>query len=163
MRCFRAPLPDGPASTARWPTVEALLPYVASMGFDVLYLPPIHPIGEVERKGPNNRAGAGPDDPGSPWAIGSREGGHKAVHPRLGTLADFRRLLAGADALGIEIALDIAFQCAPDHPYVREHPEWFLKRPGRLGPVCGESAEEVPGHLSRSSSSATTGGGSGRS
>ena len=109
--------------------LEALLPYVASMGFDVLYLPPIHPIGEVERKGPNNRAGAGPDDPGSPWAIGSREGGHKAVHPRLGTLEDFRRLLASAGALGIEIALDIAFQCAPDHPYVREHPEWFLKRP----------------------------------
>jgi starch synthase (maltosyl-transferring) len=109
--------------------VEALLPYVASMGFDVLYLPPIHPIGEVERKGPNNRTGASPDDPGSPWGIGSHEGGHKSVHPRLGTLADFRRLLASAGALGIEIALDIAFQCAPDHPYVREHPEWFLKRP----------------------------------
>jgi starch synthase (maltosyl-transferring) len=109
--------------------LEALLPYVASMGFDVLYLPPIHPIGEVERKGQNNRVGASPDDPGSPWAIGSREGGHKAVHPRLGTLEDFRRLLASAGALGIEIALDIAFQCAPDHPYVREHPEWFLKRP----------------------------------
>jgi len=109
--------------------VEALLPYVASMGFDVLYLPPIHPIGEIERKGPNNRPGAAADDPGSPWAIGSREGGHKAVHPRLGTLEDFRRLLASAGALGIEIALDIAFQCAPDHPYVREHPEWFLKRP----------------------------------
>jgi starch synthase (maltosyl-transferring) len=108
---------------------EALLPYVASMGFDVLYLPPIHPIGEIERKGPNNRVGAGPDDPGSPWAIGSREGGHKAVHPRLGTLEDFRRLLASAGALGLEVALDIAFQCAPDHPYVREHPEWFLKRP----------------------------------
>ncbi len=109
--------------------VETLLPYVASMGFDVLYLPPIHPIGEVERKGPNNRSGASPADPGSPWAIGSREGGHKAVHPRLGTLADFRRLLASAGALGLEIALDIAFQCAPDHPYVGEHPEWFLKRP----------------------------------
>jgi starch synthase (maltosyl-transferring) len=109
--------------------VEALLPYVASMGFDVLYLPPIHPIGQVERKGPNNRTGAAPGDPGSPWAIGSREGGHKDVHPRLGTLADFRRLLASAGALGLEIALDIAFQCAPDHPYVREHPEWFQKRP----------------------------------
>jgi starch synthase (maltosyl-transferring) len=109
--------------------VEALLPYVAAMGFDVLYLPPIHPIGELERKGPNNREGAAPSDPGSPWAIGSREGGHKAVHARLGTLADFRRLLASAAALDIEIALDIAFQCAPDHPYVREHPQWFLKRP----------------------------------
>ncbi|MGH8290454.1 MAG: alpha-1,4-glucan--maltose-1-phosphate maltosyltransferase [Steroidobacteraceae bacterium] len=113
--------------------VETLLPYVASMGFDVLYLPPIHPIGEVERKGPNNRTGASPGDPGSPWAIGSRQGGHKDVHPRLGTLADFHRLLASAGALGIELALDIAFQCAPDHPYVREHPEWFLKRPdGRV-------------------------------
>ena len=84
--------------------VEAHLPYVAALGFDVLYLPPIHPIGEVERKAPNNRTGASPDDPGSPWAIGSREGGHKAVHPRLGTLEDFRRLLASAGGLGIEIA-----------------------------------------------------------
>jgi starch synthase (maltosyl-transferring) len=109
--------------------VEALLPHVAAMGFDVLYLPPIHPIGEIERKGPNNRAGAAAGDPGSPWAIGSREGGHKDLHPRLGTLQDFRRLLASAEARGIEIALDIAFQCAPDHPYVREHPQWFLKRP----------------------------------
>jgi starch synthase (maltosyl-transferring) len=109
--------------------VEALLPYVAAMGFDVLYLPPIHPIGELERKGPNNRTGASPGDPGSPWAIGSRDGGHKDVHPRLGTLDDFRRLLASAGAVGLEVALDIAFQCAPDHPYVREHPEWFLKRP----------------------------------
>jgi Glycosidases len=108
---------------------EARLPYIAAMGFDVLYLPPIHPIGVTARKGRNNATTAGPDDPGSPWAIGSAEGGHKEVHPQLGTLEDFRRLVARAGELGIEIALDIAFQCSPDHPYVREHPEWFLKRP----------------------------------
>ncbi|HVY81082.1 MAG TPA: alpha-1,4-glucan--maltose-1-phosphate maltosyltransferase [Steroidobacteraceae bacterium] len=109
--------------------VEARLPYVASMGFDVLYLPPIHPIGLTERKAPNNKPGAGKNDPGSPWAIGGEGGGHKAIHPQLGTLADFRRLVARAQELGMEIALDIAFQCSPDHPYVREHPEWFLRRP----------------------------------
>lgn len=110
--------------------VEARLPYVAEMGFDILYLPPIHPIGTSYRKGPNNVLGAGPDDPGSPWAIGSSEGGHKAVHPELGTLDDFRRLVTRArDGFGIEVALDIAFQCSPDHPYVSEHPEWFKKRP----------------------------------
>jgi starch synthase (maltosyl-transferring) len=105
------------------------LPYVAEMGFDVLYLPPIHPIGRVRRKGPNNTLLAGPDDVGSPWGIGSTEGGHKAVHPDLGTLDDFRRLRVRAADLGIEIALDVAFQCAPDHPYVEQHPEWFRHRP----------------------------------
>ena len=109
--------------------VEKLLTYVASMGFDVLYLPPIHPIGMTERKGPNNRTAAEEGDPGSPWAIGNRDGGHKAIHSELGTAEDFRHLLAAAGSLGIEVALDIAFQCTPDHPYVREHPEWFLKRP----------------------------------
>jgi starch synthase (maltosyl-transferring) len=99
------------------------------MGFDVLYFPPIHPIGRVKRKGRNNALAARDDDPGSPWAIGSREGGHKAVHPQLGTLEDFRRLATSARAKGVEIALDIALQCAPDHPYVREHPEWFKRRP----------------------------------
>ncbi len=108
---------------------EARLPYIAALGFDVLYLPPIHPIGVTERKGSNNRPAASPDDPGSPWAIGSIAGGHTAIHPDLGTLEDFRRLVTRAGELGIEIALDIAFQCSPDHPYVREHPEWFLKRP----------------------------------
>jgi starch synthase (maltosyl-transferring) len=108
---------------------ERWLDYVAELGFDVLYLPPIHPIGRVNRKGRNNALSARPEDPGSPWAIGSHEGGHKAVHPQLGTLEDFRRLVAAARARGIEIALDIAFQCAPDHPYVREHPEWFRWRP----------------------------------
>ncbi len=108
---------------------ESRLPYLAEMGFDVLYLPPIHPIGISKRKGPNNALVAGSDDPGSPWAIGAAEGGHKGVHPVLGTLGDFRRLVDKAQALGIEVALDIAYQCSPDHPYVREHPEWFQHRP----------------------------------
>jgi starch synthase (maltosyl-transferring) len=109
--------------------VEDRLTYVAAMNFDVLYLPPIHPIGRAFRKGPNNTLDASPDDPGSPWAIGSERGGHTAIHPDLGTLEDFDRLVAEAGRLGIEIALDIAFQCSPDHPYVREHPEWFRHRP----------------------------------
>jgi len=109
--------------------VEAWLPGLAQMGFDVLYLPPIHPIGRVRRKGKNNALVAAPDDVGSPWAIGAAEGGHKAVHPQLGTLADFRRLVKKAWEHGLEIAMDIAFQCAPDHPYVQEHPEWFRWRP----------------------------------
>ncbi len=108
---------------------EARLPYVAAMGFDVLYLPPIHPIGHTARKGRNNQAAAGPGEIGSPWAIGSEEGGHTSVHPELGTLDDFDRLVAAAKARGIEIALDVAFQCSPDHPYVRQHPEWFRRRP----------------------------------
>ncbi len=108
---------------------EARLPYVASMGFDVLYLPPIHPVGRTHRKGKNNMEGAGPDDPGSPWAIGAPEGGHKAVHPQLGTLEAFRGLVESARRHGMEIALDLAFQCSPDHPYVTEHPEWFRRRP----------------------------------
>jgi starch synthase (maltosyl-transferring) len=108
---------------------EQRLPYIAAMGFDVLYLPPIHPIGRSFRKGKNNELAAAPDDVGSPWAIGAREGGHKAIHPQLGTLADFSRLVAKTKEAGIEIALDIAFQCTPDHPYVQEHPEWFRKRP----------------------------------
>ena len=108
---------------------EARLPYIAALNFDVLYLPPIHPIGATERMGANNRARATAEDVGSPWAIGSAAGGHKAVHPALGTLEDFRRLVARAEEHGIEIALDLAFQCSPDHPYVRAHPEWFLLRP----------------------------------
>ncbi|MFC2011681.1 alpha-1,4-glucan--maltose-1-phosphate maltosyltransferase [Chloroflexota bacterium] len=108
---------------------ERRLAYISEMGFDVLYLPPIHPIGRTNRKGKNNSTDAGPGDPGTPWAIGSEEGGHKAIHPQLGTLEDFRGLLVKAREYGIEIALDIAFQCSPDHPYVREHPEWFRWRP----------------------------------
>ena len=109
--------------------VIKLLPRVASMGFDVLYLPPIHPIGKVNRKGKNNNVKAEPGEPGSPWAIGSDEGGHKSVHADLGTLDDYKRLIAEAKKQGIDIALDLAFQCAPDHPYVKEHPEWFKQRP----------------------------------
>ena len=109
--------------------VEARLPYLAEMGFDVLYFPPIHPIGRVNRKGTNNALRAKPDDVGSPWAIGSAEGGHKDILPQLGTFDDFERLLNAARALGLEIAMDIAFQCAPDHPYVKQHPQWFKHRP----------------------------------
>lgn len=105
------------------------LPYIAWLGFDVLYFPPIHPIGRIKRKGKNNNVVAGPDDVGSCWAIGAAEGGHKAIHPQLGTLEDFKHLVAKAQEFGIDIALDIAFQCAPDHPYVQEHPEWFIWRP----------------------------------
>ncbi len=107
---------------------EARLAYVAEMGFDVLYLPPIHPIGRTHRKGRNNTSPCRPGEPGSPWAIGGEEGGHTAIHPELGSLDDFRRLVARARELGMEIALDIAFHCSPDHPYVKEHPEWFRWR-----------------------------------
>jgi starch synthase (maltosyl-transferring) len=109
--------------------VAERLPYVAGMGFDVLYLPPVHPIGRAFRKGKNNAASAAPGDVGSPWAIGGPEGGHTAIHPDLGTLEDFRRLVARAGELGVEIALDLAVQCSPDHPWVKEHPEWFRHRP----------------------------------
>jgi starch synthase (maltosyl-transferring) len=108
--------------------VEKRLAYVAELGFDVLYLPPIHPVGRERRKGKNNAVSAAPDEVGSPWAIGAREGGHKSIHPQLGTQEDFRRLVKAAAKHGLEIALDIAYQCAPDHPYVTEHPDWFRKR-----------------------------------
>jgi starch synthase (maltosyl-transferring) len=108
---------------------EARLPYIASMGFDVVYLPPIHPIGQTFRKGKNNSVAAQPGDVGSPWAIGSEEGGHTAIHPKLGTLKDFKKFIASANENGLEVALDIAFQCTPDHPYVKEHREWFRARP----------------------------------
>jgi starch synthase (maltosyl-transferring) len=109
--------------------VERLLPYVAELGFDVLYLPPIHPIGQSFRKGPNNSLVPGPEDPGSPWAIGAEAGGHTAIHPQLGSPEDFRRLVAAAREHGLQLALDIAFQTSPDHPWVREHPDWFKRRP----------------------------------
>jgi starch synthase (maltosyl-transferring) len=108
---------------------ERQLERVAAMGFDVVYLPPIHPIGRAFRKGRNNALAGGPDDPGSPWAIGGAEGGHTAVHPELGTLEDFDRFVARAGELGLEVALDFAIQASPDHPWVREHPEWFFHRP----------------------------------
>jgi len=118
-----------PGRAGTFADVEARLPYVAGMGFDVVYFPPIHPIGRTNRKGKNNSPAAGPDDPGSPWAIGAAEGGHDAVHPALGTLEDFHRLVARARDLGLEVALDLAFQCSPDHPYVTDHPAWFRRRP----------------------------------
>jgi starch synthase (maltosyl-transferring) len=114
---------------ATFKDVIALLPYVQQMGFDVLYFPPIHPVGTRARKGKNNAVRARAGDVGSPWAIGAKEGGHKALLPELGTFEDFHLLVEQAERIGIAIALDIAFQCSPDHPYVREHPEWFRARP----------------------------------
>ncbi|HVO96404.1 MAG TPA: alpha-1,4-glucan--maltose-1-phosphate maltosyltransferase [Terriglobales bacterium] len=120
---------DEPGRHGTFRDCERCLPYIASMGFDTLYLPPIHPIGRTYRKGRNNQIEAGADDPGSPWAIGAAGGGHKSIHPDLGTLDDFRRLVRKAETLHIEIALDLAFQCSPDHPYVEQHPNWFRWRP----------------------------------
>jgi starch synthase (maltosyl-transferring) len=108
---------------------ERLLPEIARMGFDILYLPPVHPIGRINRKGKNNILENNPDDVGSPWAIGSQEGGHQAIHPQLRTLEDFERLIMKAKNHGIEVAMDLAFQCSPDHPYVKEHPDWFRWHP----------------------------------
>jgi starch synthase (maltosyl-transferring) len=124
----RSTSPD-PTRHGTFADVELLLPEIAAMGFDILYLPPIHPIGRAFRKGPNNSTTPGPDAEGSTWAIGSAEGGHKSIHPSLGTFADFDHLLAATRANGMELALDIAFQCSPDHPWVAEHPDWFLHRP----------------------------------
>jgi starch synthase (maltosyl-transferring) len=109
--------------------VAKVLPQLAELGFDVVYLPPVHPIGHTNRKGPNNTLTPGPGDPGSPWAIGSEDGGHDAIHPELGTWADFDAMVAAAKAAGIELALDFAVQCSPDHPWLKEHPEWFYRRP----------------------------------
>lgn len=125
-----------PRSTAKhegehgtFKTSERILPGIAKMGFDVIYLPPIHPIGRSHRKGINNAVQANEDDPGSPWAIGAEEGGHKAIHPDLGTINDFISLVNKANELGMEVALDFAIQCSPDHPYVKDHPQWFKWRP----------------------------------
>lgn len=118
----------GKVTSGTFVTAAKRLDAVAAMGFDVIYLPPIHPIGEVNRKGPNNTLTPGPDDTGSPWAIGSKDGGHDAIHPDLGTFADFDAFVARAGELGLEVALDLALQCAPDHPWVVAHPEWFTTR-----------------------------------
>ena len=124
----RSASPD-PGKHGTFKNVEAMLPSIAEMGFDVLYMPPIHPIGTAFRKGPNNNVVAAEGDHGSPWAIGSPEGGHKAVHAELGTVEDLEHLAAAAHDHGMELALDIAFQCSPDHPWVKEHPDWFQMRP----------------------------------
>jgi starch synthase (maltosyl-transferring) len=129
-----AVLPDpatdavAPTKSGTFRTAMRRLPAVAEMGFDIVYLAPIHPIGEAFRKGPNNSLTAGPDDPGSPWAIGSAAGGHDAIHPDLGTVEDFDAFVAEADKLGLEVALDLALQASPDHPWVSKHPEWFATR-----------------------------------
>ncbi|GIH17274.1 alpha-1,4-glucan--maltose-1-phosphate maltosyltransferase [Rugosimonospora africana] len=123
------PAPGEPAEHGTFATATARLPDVAAMGFDVLYLPPIHPIGRINRKGKNNALVAEPDDVGSPWAIGSAEGGHDAIHPDLGTEADFRDFIAAAREVGLEVAMDLALQTAPDHPWATKHPEWFTHRP----------------------------------
>jgi starch synthase (maltosyl-transferring) len=117
-----------PPRSGTFKLAQRRLPAIAAMGFSVLYLPPIHPIGITHRKGPNNVAECSPGDPGSPWAIGAASGGHTAVHPELGTIADFDNFVAAAQAIGLEVALDYALQCSPDHPWVTEHPEWFRHR-----------------------------------
>ncbi len=124
----RSTSPD-PSRPGTFADVKALLPSIAAMGFDVLYLPPIHPIGSAFRKGRNNSTTPTKDDPGSPWAIGSKDGGHKSINPDLGTQRDFDALVAAVRDHGLEVALDIAFQCSPDHPWVTEHPDWFIIRP----------------------------------
>jgi len=120
---------DGSWESGTFRTAALRLPEVAAMGFDVVYLPPIHPIGSSYRKGPNNALTAGPNDPGSPWAIGSADGGHDAIHPDLGTVEDFRNFLGKAELSGLEVALDLALQASPDHPWVTSHPEWFTTLP----------------------------------
>ena len=120
---------ETPGQHGTFKDCERILPKVKEMGFDVLYFPPVHPVGKINRKGRNNAVNAESGDVGSPWAIGSDEGGHKEVHPALGTMSDFEKLIKKAADMNIEIAMDIAFQCAPDHPYIKQHPEWFKWRP----------------------------------
>jgi len=119
---------DGTITSGTFVTATKRLPAVAAMGFDVLYLPPIHPIGVAHRKGPNNSLTAGPNDPGVPWAIGNSDGGHDAINPELGTMKDFENFVAAAKKAGLEIALDLALQTSPDHPWVKSNPQWFNKR-----------------------------------
>jgi starch synthase (maltosyl-transferring) len=126
---FPRSCPSRPGAHGTFKDCESILPEIKRMGFDVLYLPPIHPIGGKNRKGRNNVLTVQPEDVGSPWAIGSEKGGHKAIHPALGTIEEFKRLISSARDHGMEMAMDLAFQCSPDHPYVREHPEWFRWHP----------------------------------
>ncbi|NIR52678.1 MAG: DUF3416 domain-containing protein [Phycisphaerae bacterium] len=118
-----------PGNHGTFKECERLIPEIAEMGFDIIYFPPIHPIGTTKRKGKNNSPVSEPDDPGSPWAIGSKDGGHKSIHRQLGTVNDFKRFVKRANEHGIEVALDLAYQCSPDHPYVKKHPGWFRWRP----------------------------------
>ena len=126
---FPRSLAPGTGQHGTFRDCERVLPEIARMGFDILYFPPIHPIGRTNRKGKNNALETNPDDVGSPWAIGSKEGGHRAIHPELGTMEEFERVILKAKEMGLEIAMDLAFQCSPDHSYVKEHPEWFRWRP----------------------------------
>lgn len=128
-RSTGAPSKDGKPGHGTLDDAAEVLPRVKEMGFDVVYLPPVHPIGKTHRKGKDNAPKAKPDEPGSPWAIGAKDGGHKAVHPDLGGIEAFDRFVQRADELGLKVALDIAYQTSPDHPYVKEHPEWFKQRP----------------------------------
>jgi starch synthase (maltosyl-transferring) len=127
--CFPRSMAAEPGAHGRFADVERALPRIRAMGFDVLYLPPVHPIGRTRRKGRNNAPAAASGDVGSPWGIGAREGGHTAIHPELGSTQDFRRLVEAARGHGMEIAMDLAFQAAPDHPWVTQHPAWFRRRP----------------------------------
>lgn len=127
--CFPRSTAVGSDRHGTFRDLEKLLPEISGMGFDILYLPPVHPIGHTNRKGKNNRQETSPGDPGSPWAIGSEEGGHTSIHPQLGTMEDFEKLVGKAAEFGMEVAIDLAYQCSPDHPWVREHPEWFKIRP----------------------------------
>ncbi len=120
---------EKPGQSGTLASSRSMLPQIAEMGFDVIYLPPVHPIGYTHRKGVNNNPKAKPDDPGSPWAIGAQSGGHKSIHPELGTMEDFEQFVAAAEENHMEVAMDLAFQCSPDHPYVKKHPEWFRWRP----------------------------------
>ncbi len=120
---------ETPDEHGNFKSSQKILPRISEMGFDVVYLPPIHPIGHTHRKGKNNDPCVQPNDPGSPWAIGSEKGGHKSIHPQLGTIEEFQEFIDTAAQYNLEVALDLAFQCSPDHPYVKDHPEWFLWRP----------------------------------
>ena len=135
-----------PGQHGTFKDAEKLLPRIAELGFDVLYFPPVHPIGKVNRKGKNNSTTAKEGEPGSPWAIGSDEGGHKAILPELGSLDDYKSLIKKAASMGIEIAMDLAFQCAPDHPYIKEHPDWFVWRPDGTIAYAENPPKKVSGY-----------------
>ncbi len=138
-----------PRSWGGFRGVAAVLPQLAELGFDVVYLPPVHPIGQTNRKGRNNAPRARKTDPGSPWAIGSQAGGHDAVHPVLGTEGDFDAMVEAAREAGVEIALDFAIQCSPDHPWLSQHPEWFQRRPDGSIKTRGEPAQALRRHPQR--------------
>ena len=146
---FPRSMSDDPQRHGTFDDVIAKLPYVRDLGFDVLYFPPIHPIGRTNRKGKNNTLNPGPDDPGSPYAIGSEDGGHDALHPELGTFDDFARLIAAAREHGLEIAIDFAINCSPDHPWIKAASRMVRLAAGRHHQIRREPAEEIRGHRQR--------------